>query len=131
MDNENQSYESVVSESVSCLIDEMRDEYESGSTGEALRECLQERVWEHCDGHMWVIHTHRAKRIVCESSNSGAYSENCGDEGMTENGEIAWSKLAYFALEADIYEQMDRQDFNSNDPAKFFESEAEEKKERA
>ena len=42
--------------------------------------------------------------------------------------------MAYYALEADIYEQMDRLDFNSSNPSKFFESEADdaaEKKESA
>ena len=135
MPDENQSYESVVSESVSCLIDEMREEFESGTTGEALRECLSERMHEHCDGHAWVIYTHYAKKIVCESKNSGAYSQNFGEGGVTDrDGELNWSVMAYYALEADIYEQMDRLDFNSSNPSKFFESEAQdaaEKKESA
>ena len=135
MPDENQSYESVVSESVSCLIDEMREEFESGTTGEALQDCLSERMHEHCDGHAWVIYTHYAKKIVCESKNSGAYMDEFGDDGgMTDGGEIAWSRLAFMALHQDILDAMFRLDFDPNNPSKFFESEAQdaaEKKERA
>ena len=124
--SDEQTYPEVVAEAVETLIDEMRDEFKDGKTGEALRECLSERMPEHCDGHSGVIYTHYAKKIVCESRNSGAYSENFGAEGVTDrDGELNWSMMAFCALEADIYEELDRRDFDVNDPAAYFEALAE------
>jgi len=124
--SDEQTYPQVVTEAAECLIEEAQDEYDDGTTGEALREWFSERVWETCDGHKWVIYTHHAKRIVCESDNADAYGLNYGTEGMIGEGDIAWSRLAYAALEADIYEELDRQGFDVNDPSAYFEALAEE-----
>ena len=122
-----QSYEQVVRDAAEGIIDEAREQFAAGTTGEPLREWLLEHVWETCDGHQWVIYTHYAKRIVCESSNSGAYADNCGSDGAMEDGEIQWSRLAYAALEQDIYEYLAGPlSFDPNDPTAFFEDEADE-----
>ena len=123
--SDEQTYPEVVAEAVDILIDETKDEYDEGTTGEALREWFNERICELCDGHQWVIYTHYAKRIVCESSNADAYGLNYGTEGMIGEGDIAWSKLAYAALETDIYEELDRRNFDVNDPTAYFKALAE------
>ncbi len=121
-----QTYPEVVTEAAENLIDEMRDEFKEGITGEVLREALLERLWENCDGHEWVIYTALAKQIVCESRNSNAYVENYGSEGMVDGIGLQWSRLAYAALEADILEELSRLDFNLNDPEAYYEDEEEE-----
>jgi hypothetical protein len=64
--------------------------------------------WLHetIDGHHDVIYTSCAQDIVRISSNSGAYVENFGPEGMVKDGDIQWSLLAYCALEADVLEEI-------------------------
>ena len=116
-----QTYPEVVAEAAENLIDELRDEFKEGITGEALSEILLERLWENCDSHQWVIYTALAKQIMCESRNSGAYAENYGDEGMVADGDLQWSRLAYAALEQDILEELNRIGFDLNDPEAYFE----------
>ena len=128
MDQDNQTFEQVVSDSVECLVDEMRDEFEGGTTGEPLRECLMERVHEHCDGHRQVIMTWRAQALVGYFG-TDAYTDNFGEEGLIKDGDINYSAIAYCILEQAIYEEMRRQGFDCNDPTEFFETEAEEAKE--
>lgn len=119
-----QTYPEVVTEAAENLIDEMRDEFKEGTTGKSLREAFQDRLWENCDGHDWVIYTALAKQIVCESKNSGAYIEMCGgSDGVTEGGDLAWSRLAYAALEQDILEELSRIGFDPNDPEAYFDDE--------
>ena len=115
-------YVDIVKDAASGIIEDAQDQFDDGLSGEPLREWLSEYVGETCDGHQWGIYTHYAKRIVCESKNADAYGLNYGTEGMLGEGDINWSGIAYAALEADIYEELDRQGFDVNDPAAYFET---------
>lgn len=69
---------------------------------EAATEWLHETV----DGHERVIYTHQAMQCLLWSDNDGAYADDFGSEGMVEDGCIMWSRLAYAAFLADIYEHI-------------------------
>ncbi len=123
-DGDKQSFEDVVTDSVECLIDEMRDEFKDGTTGEPLRESLIERMHEHCDGHRQVFIIWRAQELVGRFG-TDAYTDNFGEEGLVKDGDINYSAIAYCILEQGIYEQMRRDGFDPNDPTTYFEDEAE------
>ena len=124
-DCDKQSFEDVVTDSVECLIDEMRDEYKDGTTGEPLRECLIERIHEHCDGHRQVFITWRAQELVGKFG-TDAYTSEFGEEGLVKDGDINYPAIAFMILEEHILTQMQRDGFDPNDPSGYFESEADE-----
>lgn len=78
------------------------------------RESLLDDIHQSIDGWEWVIYTHKAKIVVLVSDNS----EYSLDEGLVElsGNEIPWPQLAYGAIEADLYEQLDAEGVDVNDP---------------
>jgi hypothetical protein len=78
-------------------------------------KALCERIHEDCDGDSWVIYTAKAMDVLRYSDNSGRYAEEYGTDGLTEGGDIAWSRLAYAALEGDLMERIGA-DLDVNDP---------------
>lgn len=84
--------------------------------GEPAREKMLEYVHETVDGDGWVIYTAKAQAVCLVSDNDGAYADNYGSEGIIDDSGIAWSRLAYAALEADVMGHLDVIDFDVNDP---------------
>lgn len=62
----------------------------------------QDWLHETVDGCQDVIYTYRAQQVLLHSDNSDAYSSEYGEEGIIENGQIQWSRMAYAALMADV-----------------------------
>jgi hypothetical protein len=86
------------------------------------RDDLETRLHEDIDGHHDVIYTYAAMEVIMQSSNSGAYVEQFGTDGVVEDGEIQWSRLAYAALLADVNEELsqsDEIDLNADDLGYF------------
>lgn len=108
-------YESHVSDLASSIVAELRDRVKDGEGGESLREWLIDHLHEVCDSDGWVIYTSKAKFIVCERGTE-AYTDQFGEEGLTKDGDINWSAIAYMALEQDIYEELEREGIDVNDP---------------
>ena len=79
------------------------------------REDLIDDIQETIDGHHDVIYTKCAMDVVCQSDNSGAYVDDFGSEGLIENGDVAWSRLAYSAMERDLIEQLRAEGIDVND----------------
>lgn len=98
------------------IKDELKEQIKAGVDGEALREWLLEYIQESLDSASDVIYTRQAQKVLLFSENQDAYAENCGSEGMVQRGVINWSALAYWALEADVYEQLAAEDIDVNDP---------------
>lgn len=94
---------------------------EWGYGGDA-REKLQEYLWQTVDGDAWVVYTAQAQAVCFVSDNDGAYVDNYGADGLVENGSVNWSRMAYAAMEADIYEHLD---IDLNDPASWQDDDAE------
>lgn len=98
-------YQTDVTDMATSLYDDAKARFEGGERD--LREWFLDYLHESIDGCARVIYTAQAKECVCESRNSGAYAENYGAEGMTKDGDINWSALAYAAFEADVLEEID------------------------
>jgi hypothetical protein len=60
------------------------------------REALSTWLHETIDGHHDVIYTYAAQDVLRYSENDGAYVENFGTDGVTDqSGGINWSALAF------------------------------------
>lgn len=65
-----------------------------------------ERVEYSCDSQ-WSIYTYRAKCVVCFlSDNPNALQGELGADELLRDGSINWSGMAFFAMRADILEQI-------------------------
>lgn len=95
---------------------ELEDQIKEGTRGETLREWLSDHIHESIDGCARVIYTHQAQQCLLFSSNDGAYEEEFGPDGMVEDGCIMWSRLAYAAFRADVYEQLETNGVDVNNP---------------
>lgn len=81
------------------------------------RETLIEDIQGTIDGHHDVIYTACAQDVVRYSDNSGAW-EDLGSDGIVENGAINWTRMAYCAMERDLFEQLSANgvDVNADPP---------------
>lgn len=91
-------------------IKEMAEEYmkEIENNEYDSPEDFRERLEQDIDGNQWVIYTHQAQVVMLVSENSDAFF----DEGMGPlecEDSVDWSKLAYFAVLADVKEELDRE----------------------
>ena len=73
--------------------------------------------WLHetIDGHGRVIYTFRAMQCLVFSDNDGAYVEEFGSDGLTTDGCLNWSMLAFSAFRADVMESMELYEVNVNE----------------
>ncbi len=90
-----------------------------------MREWFLQSLNETIDAQGRVIYTFQAQLGLLVTEHSGAYVEEYGAEGIAEDGDINWSRLMYAAMERDVYEYLDREGYDVNDPESWFE-EAEE-----
>ena len=93
------------------------------------RDSMLEDIRETLDSHQFVIYTHKAQCVCLVSSNDGRAIEEFGAEGVVKDGSIAWAFMAYCAMEADLYEALDRLGVDINDDATFEREEEEEEEE--
>jgi hypothetical protein len=90
---------------VRSVADDLAEQWKSGEIGS--RDDFLERLSEAVDGTQRVIYTGQAMDGLRASDNSGAYIEDFGAEGAIENGDIAWSRLMFAAMERDVTEQLE------------------------
>jgi hypothetical protein len=109
-------YYTDIRELATEIKDELKEKLVAGESGEPLREWLIERVDEAVDGHHRVVYTWQSQKVLLFSDNSSAYSDIFGDEGIVENGDICWSRLAWAAMRADLNEQLEAEGIDLNDP---------------
>lgn len=64
-------------------------------------------LWEWVDGHSWIIYTYKATKVMEHTDNPDSYFVEIG-EGLSGDswGEIV-SKLAFFAMLADVQESQE------------------------
>lgn len=120
--SDEQDYKQVVREVAENLIDEMREEFKGGVTGERLREELMERIHQNIDGNSWIIYTHYAMKILALKG-TDAYTDSFGTDGLVKDGDINYGAIAFAAMEQDVMEDFGRLDFDPNEPTAFFEDE--------
>ena len=94
-------YWDEVAELAETVTEEARDDERE------IYEVLHETI----DSHQFVIYTRQAQEVLAISPNDGAYIDNYGSQGMTENGALNWSALAFTAMEADV---MAHENFNAD-----------------
>lgn len=86
---------------VRALADAVIDAVKNGEIKN--EEELDQYVHESVDGHAFVIYTFKAKAALLASDYEDAYDTEMGDEG----GPYDPSVRAYFALRADVMEQIE------------------------
>lgn len=103
-------------ERVSSALDTLQREYRQQirSVAEDIAESLRngdaddahDAIHEAVDGHSWVIYTHSNFKVLLCSSNHDAYDQL--GEVPTQNGLVNWAVLAYYAMSADVNEELER-----------------------
>lgn len=85
---------------VRSVVDDIKDEIEKGelTDSDAVTEYLEERI----DSQHRVIYTYAAMETVIFSDNDGAYEMHFGSEGLVEDGQVQWSRLAFYAMLEDV-----------------------------
>lgn len=86
------------------LAASVKDAIKSGEITDA--EGLDEWIHQTIDGHHDVIYTYAAQGVIRASDNDDAMIDEMGPEGLTTDGAINWSGLAFFAMRADLVEQL-------------------------
>jgi len=84
--------------------------------GEIDGDEYQDAVHAAIEGTQRIIYTFQAKCGLLVSDNADAYSEEFGEEGMVVGGNIQWERLAFVAMQQDVYKELDVRDVNVNDP---------------
>lgn len=79
--------------------------------GDALHDAV--------DGTQRVIYTFQARCGLLVSDNADAYIEEFGTDGVVESGGIAWERLMFAAMEADVIEELDVRSVDVNDPSSW------------
>jgi hypothetical protein len=90
------------------IVQNLKDEIKDGTITDA--EGADEWLSETVDGHHDVIYTYAAMEVCRISKNDSAYFDEFGAEGAIDDGGIAWSKLAYMAMLADVREEIGNMD---------------------
>lgn len=109
-------YYTDVRELASEIKEELKERLVAGEAGEPLREWLIERIDEAVDGHHRIIYTWQSQKLLLFSDNASAYADDFGDEGIVENGDICWNRLAWAAMRADLRDQLDAEGIDVNEP---------------
>ena len=111
-------------QSVRDMAEELAEMCRSGEIADT--EALDERIHEECDWSEWVIYTARALQVLRYSENASAGPEELGGDRFNWSDGMHWSELAYWALRADLQEQLDAEGIDLNDPDEWREEEEEE-----
>jgi hypothetical protein len=93
---------------VASVADDLLQALKNGEVTD--REGALDWLHETLDSHRRVIYTAQAMEVVLVSDNDGAYDDNYGAEGIVEDGQIQWSRLAYAAMEADVFDNLRTRD---------------------
>jgi hypothetical protein len=89
---------------VRSIVDELKGEIKDGSITD--RDQATEWLDERIDSAHRVVYTYAAMEAVIFSDNDGAYEDHFGSEGMVEDGQVQWSRLAFYAMQADVMDQV-------------------------
>ena len=94
------------------IAKDIKDEYDRGQIDD--REALMDYIHETVDGCDRVIYTHSAQECLLVSENDNAGIEALGADGFDWKDGIPWSQLAYFAVEADVFAELERMGLDVN-----------------
>ena len=119
-------YWTDVKEMADSILDHARECHKEGEEGEGLRESLFTFAHESIDGCSRVIYTKLAQEGLAESPNDGAMVEDFGTDGIVNDGCLNWSAMMYCAMERDVWEFLNKEGFDINNPDDFFDNEEEE-----
>lgn len=97
---------------IRSIAEGIKEEYDRGDIAD--RETLLENIHETVDGCERVIYTGQAQEALLVSRNDTAGIDSLGSEGFDWKDGIPWSQLAYFAVEADVIEELQDLDLDVN-----------------
>jgi len=92
-------------DTVQAIADDLHRAIADGEIND--REDADTWLEQTIDGHHDVIYTYAAMEVCRQSSNDSAYFDDFGSDGAVSDSGIEWSKLAYYALLADVREAID------------------------
>ena len=88
-------------------LDAIQEAKDYSDDADEATETVREQITQTVDGNYWVIYTHAALQGLVHSNNESAFF----DHGMDASGWDSFSdvvtQLAYFALEADVWDRME------------------------
>lgn len=92
---------------------------------------VTDAIHEAVDGSSWVIYTAMAPKVLEYSSNDGAMEdEGMYPESLPSGGlDALITQAAYFAMCADVRDELDRRGYDLNDTDSWFPDEDEEEEE--
>lgn len=100
--------------SVRAIVDDIREGI--GPDGHLMSsDEVQDFIWESVGGSEWVIYANRARQALAVSDNDGYAAEHWGPEGLFENGQIQWDRLAFGALYGDVQDLL-YDEIDANEP---------------
>jgi hypothetical protein len=90
---------------VTGIVADLRQAVRDGDISD--RDAAYEWIEQTIDGHHDIIYTACAMEVLAQSRNDSAYFDELGtaDGAVTDSG-IEWSKLAFWALRADVLEEL-------------------------
>jgi hypothetical protein len=100
-------------EDVKGLAESIKEDYDRGEIAD--RDHLLDRIHETVDGCSRVIYTSSAQEALLVSDNDSAGIDSLGADGFDWSSGIPWSQLAFFAVEADVVEELGHMGLNVND----------------
>ena len=89
---------------IKSIAEGIKEEYDRGEIDD--RDSLLENIHQTVDGCARVIYTGRAQEALLVSRNDNAGIDALGADGFDWSDGIPWSALAYFAVEADVIEEL-------------------------
>lgn len=103
-------------EDVKGVAETLADEIRSGAM---QRDEFLDRLHEVIDGHQNVIYTQAAQIVALVSRNEDAFVDSMGTSDLVREDAINWPGIAFFAMERDVLEALDRMGLDVNDEATF------------
>jgi hypothetical protein len=89
---------------VRSVVEDVKGEIANGNLAD--RDAVDEYLDERIDSQHRIIYTYAAMETVMFSENDGAYEEHFGAEGLVEDGQVQWSRLAFYAMLEDVRDQL-------------------------
>jgi hypothetical protein len=113
------------------LADDLKQAIKDGEITD--REELGDRLHESIDGSHWIIYTYANLQVLCWTSNDDAYQEITDEIDGSKGASHVYQTVAFWAMMADVREQLGDEDdlFADEEDEEEDEEEEEEEEETA
>lgn len=90
---------------IDAIAERIAIDLRSGESDDAA-----DAIHEAVDGHSWVIYTHSNFKVLLNSSNHDACTDEMGEAPQDNGGALNWAALALYAMSADVRERLSNLD---------------------